>query len=77
LSPSSRRTSTSSSDTEEDAERAPRSSYASKLCVLPSMHTLFASSTKGGIKYVESNKILDEFVGVVLNYANHNIAVNP
>jgi hypothetical protein len=29
-------------------------------------------TTKGGIKYVESNKILDEFVGVVLNYANHN-----
>ncbi|KAI8090304.1 uncharacterized protein B0P05DRAFT_530233 [Gilbertella persicaria] len=28
-------------------------------------------STKGGIKYVESNKILDEFVGVVLNYVDN------
>ncbi|OBZ88515.1 hypothetical protein A0J61_03435 [Choanephora cucurbitarum] len=27
-------------------------------------------STKGGIKYVEPNKILDEFVGVVLNYVD-------
>lgn len=28
-------------------------------------------STKGGIKYVEPNKILDEFVGVVLNYVDN------
>jgi hypothetical protein len=28
-------------------------------------------TSKGGIKYVESNKILDEFVGVVLNYADN------
>ncbi|KAI8992587.1 hypothetical protein BDB01DRAFT_441228 [Pilobolus umbonatus] len=30
-----------------------------------------AITTKGGIKYVESNKILDEFVGVVLNYVDN------
>ncbi|KAI8890789.1 hypothetical protein K501DRAFT_265779 [Backusella circina FSU 941] len=83
LSPSlQRRTSSSSYSSHEEEQR---SSYASpttedELCVLPSMHTFlsFASSaaekertvtTKGGIKYVESNKILDEFVGVVLNYA--------
>ncbi|CEP12532.1 hypothetical protein [Parasitella parasitica] len=28
-------------------------------------------TTKGGIKYVDSNKILDEFVGVVLNYVDN------
>jgi hypothetical protein len=31
-------------------------------------------TTKGGIKYVDSNKILDEFVGVVLNYVDNNAA---
>lgn len=29
-------------------------------------------ATKGGIKYVDSNKILDEFVGVVLNYVDNS-----
>jgi hypothetical protein len=51
---------------------------------LPSMHAFLSYApsaeqeqqqmcitTKGGIKYVESNKILDEFVGVVLNYADN------
>lgn len=35
-------------------------------CCIPTI------TTKGGIKYVDSNKILDEFVGVVLNYVDNN-----
>lgn len=34
-------------------------------CCIPTI------TTKGGIKYVDSNKILDEFVGVVLNYVDN------
>ncbi|OAD05709.1 C2H2-type zinc finger transcription factor [Mucor lusitanicus CBS 277.49] len=34
-------------------------------CCIPTV------TTKGGIKYVDSNKILDEFVGVVLNYVDN------
>ncbi|GAA5804114.1 hypothetical protein HPULCUR_009600 [Helicostylum pulchrum] len=36
-----------------------------KSCCIPTV------TTKGGIKYVDSNKILDEFVGVVLNYVDN------
>ncbi|KAI8094323.1 hypothetical protein BDF21DRAFT_408472 [Thamnidium elegans] len=36
-----------------------------KSCCIPTI------TTKGGIKYVDSNKILDEFVGVVLNYVDN------
>ncbi|KAI8881014.1 hypothetical protein K501DRAFT_301317 [Backusella circina FSU 941] len=75
-------------DPENQRRSCARGSYQDELCVLPSVHTFLsyaspvdkeqttscmpAITTKGGIKYVESNKILDEFVGVVLNYANHN-----
>ncbi|KAI8646992.1 hypothetical protein BD408DRAFT_479426 [Parasitella parasitica] len=34
-------------------------------CCIPTV------TTKGGIKYVDSSKILDEFVGVVLNYVDN------
>ncbi|KAI7890814.1 uncharacterized protein EV154DRAFT_421437 [Mucor mucedo] len=44
----------------------------SPFCVLPSMHAFLSyAPSAGGIKYVDSNKILDEFVGVVLNYVDN------
>ncbi|KAG0735954.1 hypothetical protein G6F57_002065 [Rhizopus arrhizus] len=39
--------------------------------ILPSMHTFFKKKQEG-IKYVNSNRILDEFVGVVLNYVDNS-----
>lgn len=51
---------------------SPRSSVSSNSsnqdnCVLPSMNTFLQSQP---VKYVESNNILNEFVGVVLNYVD-------
>ncbi|KAI9013399.1 hypothetical protein CLU79DRAFT_769161 [Phycomyces nitens] len=46
-----------------------------ELLVLPPIHASYGSTTteaKDTIKYVEQTKILDEFVGVVLHYADTN-----
>lgn len=59
----SRRTSSSSSTSSVTSRR--RSSTGDDFCVLPAMLSYNA------VKYVESNKILDEFVGVVLNYVDN------
>ncbi|KAG1466938.1 hypothetical protein G6F56_004598 [Rhizopus delemar] len=41
--------------------------------ILPSMHAFMSLKEKEEvIKYVDSNKILDEFVGVVLNYVDNS-----
>ncbi|KAG1142203.1 hypothetical protein G6F37_007315 [Rhizopus arrhizus] len=54
--------------TKEDSVNIPLSDR-----VLPSMHTFLSFKEKQeGIKYVDSNKILDEFVGVVLNYVDNS-----
>ncbi|RCH78737.1 hypothetical protein CU098_005580, partial [Rhizopus stolonifer] len=42
-------------------------------CILPSMHTFLSFEEKSeGIKYADSNSILDDFVGVVLNYVDNS-----
>ncbi|KAI7864611.1 hypothetical protein BDF14DRAFT_1833414 [Spinellus fusiger] len=40
------------------------------LLMLPPIHSYTTSTEKDTIKYVEQTKILDEFVGVVLHYAD-------
>ncbi|SAM09146.1 hypothetical protein [Absidia glauca] len=73
-----RRTSSSSESsisTADDASVSSSSSSSSSNLTLPPVHSFFypsyrqplANST--GIKYVKNTKILDEFVGVVLDYA--------
>ncbi|KAG2213835.1 hypothetical protein INT47_001104 [Mucor saturninus] len=53
----------SSSDADNKLQQQKQQQNSS--CCIPTI------TTKGGIKYVDSNKILDEFVGVVLNYVDN------
>ncbi|ORE08832.1 hypothetical protein BCV72DRAFT_224397 [Rhizopus microsporus var. microsporus] len=66
-----RRTSSSSSSTSSNSSVCSNSEQLSDR-ILPSMHTFLSYADKQeGIKYVDSSKILDEFVGVVLNYVDN------
>lgn len=55
----------SSSSVAVDNKLQQQKQQQNSSCCIPSI------TTKGGIKYVDSNKILDEFVGVVLNYVDN------
>ncbi|KAG1105458.1 hypothetical protein G6F42_016961 [Rhizopus arrhizus] len=61
--------STSPACTEQQQKQQNHQEHQEQCCI-PTV------TTKGGIKYVDSNKILDEFVGVVLNYVD-NATVAP
>lgn len=50
-------------------DRVQQKQQQKSSCCIPTI------TTKGGIKYVDSNKILDEFVGVVLNYVDNATVV--
>ncbi|KAI8342460.1 hypothetical protein BC941DRAFT_492637 [Chlamydoabsidia padenii] len=74
-----RRTSSSSESSISTADDA---SVSSSSLVLPPVHTFFYHSSyqQPNIKYVKNTKILDEFVGVVLDYAqddhHHHLSSN-
>ncbi|GAN11013.1 hypothetical protein MAM1_0450d10565 [Mucor ambiguus] len=57
--------STSPAACTEQQKQQQRHQEHQEQCCIPTV------TTKGGIKYVDSNKILDEFVGVVLNYVDN------